>query len=93
MNVDGERVSDVYVINVTTSSNKRSYAGFFGHYKWEGDIGPCLYAGDSQSGSSYEIAEPNDGVIEGVYTDYKVEGPFGEDGYKFGRFEGSNCNI
>ena len=47
--------------------------------------------GNSQAGPVYEIKEKNEAVIEGSYSDYIVDQPFDETGYKFGRFNESTC--
>ena len=47
---------------------------------------PCLYVGDRQGAKGDgSHGGPNDPVIEGVYTDYEVDGPFDTD-FKFSRF-------
>lgn len=58
---------------------------------WEGEEGPCFYVGDSQSFSIYEVEDPNDGVIQGIYTDYIVSDSF-DDSFKFSVFEEDRCN-
>lgn len=52
---------------------------------WELEERPCLYVGDSQAFSIYEIDKYNDGVIEGIYTDYIVSGAF-DDKFNFSIF-------
>ena len=47
---------------------------------------PCLFVGDRQGAKGDgSHGGPNDPVIEGVYTDYEVDGPFDTD-FKFSRF-------
>ena len=77
-------------MNITTNSDHRSYVGLLARITWELDEGPCLYVGDGQSSSVYEIDKPNDGVIEGMYTDYIVSGAF-DDQFKFSIFEIDKC--
>ena len=89
-NVFGQRAVDTYIVNITTISQQRLYVGVLGHLTWEVEEGPCLYVGDSQSDSTYEFADPNDRVIEGLYTDYIVSGSFNDD-FKFGLFDEEKC--
>lgn len=79
------------MVNITTGANRRSYVGMLAHITWENEEGPCLYVGDSQSFSVYEIETPNDAVIEGVYTDYIVSSGF-DDSFEFGIFQADKCN-
>ena len=51
-----------------------------------GEEMPCLYVGDRQGAKGAGLhGGPNDPVIEGVYTDYEVDGPFDTD-FRFSRF-------
>ena len=83
-------MEDSYVVNITTSGIQRSYVGMLHRLTWEIEEGPCLYVGDSQSFSIYEVKEPNDPVIEGIYTDYIVTEGF-VDNFRFGLFEENRC--
>ena len=47
--------------------------------------------GGRQGGPIYEITNPNDGVIEDMYTDYRVDSAFSEEGYSFGLFNEERC--
>ena len=51
--------------------------------------GPCYYAGSAQGGRTSE-REENESVIEGRYTDYKVNGLFDEN-FVYSRFENERC--
>lgn len=90
-NIFGDLVENTYVVNITTASDRRGYTGSRGRLTWEGEEGPCLYVGDSQSSPIYEIDNPNDGVIEGFYTDYIVSGGFVDD-FIYGLFDNAICN-
>ena len=59
-NIFGETLANAYVANVMTRSGLRSYVGMLYRMTWEREEGPCLYVGDSQSFSIYEIEDPND---------------------------------
>ena len=43
--------------------------------------------GNRQAGPIHQVATPNDGVIENIFKDYKVPGPFSEENYEFGLFK------
>ena len=53
----------------------------------------CLYAGDANAGHVYEVpgnVAENGPVIEGVYSDYKVDSQFETD-FNFTHFDSSQC--
>ena len=52
--------------------------------------GPCYYVGGAQGGRTSERDE-NDSVIEGQYTDYQVNGLFGDD-FLYSQFEEDRCD-
>ena len=56
---------------------------------------PCLYVGNRQAGPIHEIATPelNDGVIENIYDDYRVNNAFSEENYVFGLFDEDRCSA
>ena len=84
-----------YVVNVTRpgTNNMASFTGLLFDYTWESEKGPCLYVGDRQGGPDREIQNPNDRVLDGSsYEDYKVPNLFSESGYRFSRFDASQCN-
>ena len=62
----------------------RSFVGLKNGVTWEMERRPCYFVGNGQGGklSKEEIADPNDSVIEGRYTDYIVESTFATD-YKY----------
>ena len=89
--VYGRFWGNAYMVDVDKpNGDRRSFVGFLYRSTWEGEEGPCLYVGNGQSGPTYEVASPNDGVIEGVYSDYAVSGGFVED-FKFKRFQSQEC--
>lgn len=91
-NVYGKTMNNAFTVNLSTRGKDRSYVGFLYHLTWEFHEGPCLYVGDGQSGSIYEIENPNDGVIEGTYMDYIVSEGFVDD-FKFGLFDKERCLL
>lgn len=92
----GWNTSEVYyVVNATRPGTNKvaSFTGFIFDYTWESEEGPCLYVGDRQGGADREIQDPNDRVLDGSsYKDYIVPELFSESGYKFSRFDDSQCN-
>jgi hypothetical protein len=69
----------------------RAYTGWLYDLTWEFKEGPCLYVGNRQSGPIYEVIDPNDGVIENMYKDYRVDSAFSEEDYVFGLFSEDRC--
>lgn len=86
----GDSMENAYVVNISTSLHDRSYVGVLHCRTWELEEGPCLYVGSRQSGAIYEVEDPNDGVIEGVYTDYIVSEGFLDD-FQFGLLDKEQC--
>jgi hypothetical protein len=86
----GNVLRNYYVVNVTTNGDQRRYVGLLARVTWELEEGPCLYVGSGQASSIHEVEDPNDGVIQGVYTDYIVSDGF-EDNFKFSVFENDRC--
>ena len=75
-----------------TTPKPRSYVGIYGEKTWQSKKeGSCVYVGDSQASSLYEVDEPNDGVIEGDFRDYIVRSAFVEDDFKYGVFNKDKC--
>ncbi len=77
---------------VATVAMRRHLTGLFQKQTWNHDPFPCLYAGDRQGGPIFEVAYPNDPVIEEGYKDYVNPGVFSEKDYKFGLFDDSKCS-
>ena len=78
-------------VDLTTNNKPRSFTGKLLPYNWASDQEPCLFVGNRQSGPIYAILDPNDGVIEGSFKDYKVKSAFSEKGYVFGLFDEDRC--
>ena len=96
---DGSVAPDnTYEVRITSRRSNgaeqvlRSLTGLLEDLLWEGGEGPCLYAGNSQGGPIYEVENPNDPVIEGVYKDYRVQGLFEESQYVFAQFDETKCD-
>lgn len=83
-----------YTVTVShPDSPVRRFAAYLWPRSWEivrGEYQPCLYAGSQQAGKTDEIEGYGDPVIEGLYTDYIVGGPF-DTGFEYNRFEQRRC--
>ena len=90
MSIDGTVHSDTYKITVNYPGQTRQFVGFLYPLTWEFDERPCLYVGNGQGGPIDEVADPNDPVLQGEYTDYIVDSLFSTD-FAFGHFETSRC--
>ena len=58
---------------------------------WDSTSQPCIYLGNSQGGSSGVNPKLNDPVIQGRYTDYKMDSLFDTE-YDYGEWE-SDCTA
>jgi hypothetical protein len=85
--------SDDFIITVDhPSSEPRSFVGVWNEVTWEFEKRGCYYAGNKQAGELAEVAEPNDPVIEGEYSQYKVDSLFST-GFAFSHFSDSRCQV
>ena len=76
----GEQRTDDYVITVDhPDSPPRSFVGLRYSLTWGHEGRVCYYVGNPQGGPLREVSDPNDSVIEGVYSDYKVDSLFATD--------------
>jgi collagen type VI alpha len=76
------------------SSDSRSFVGFLEDVTWDFSDQPCIYAGNSQGGPTYEVKDggPNDGLLEGDVKDYIMDGPY-DVLFDYNHFHSSNrCN-
>lgn len=89
-----ELSNNYYTVTVShPDSPARHFAAFFWPRSWEvvrGEYQPCLYAGSHQAGRTDEIEGYGDPVIEGLYIDYIVSGPFDSE-FAYSRFEENSC--
>ena len=91
---NGGQVEGRFIVNMSSLAVPRVYTGLLDHRTWESDDGvPCLHVGNIQAGPIYEVTNPNDGVIENSYSDYKVESAFSEENYAFGLFSEDRCVV
>ena len=90
---DGTVATGRYIVGITTSGVSRSYTGWLYSITWDTKDGPCLYVGNRQAGDIQEVASPNDGVIESIYKDYRVESAFSEEDYVFRLFQEERCST
>ena len=87
----GEQRTDDYVITVDhPESEPRSFVGLKSDVTWEFENRVCYYVGNTQAGKLAEVDDPNDSVIEGEYTEYKVETLFST-AFKYSHFDEGNC--
>ena len=69
-----EQRDDDYIITVRyPGAPPRSFVGIESSVTWELERRPCYFVGSGQAGPLAEVSEPNDSVIEGVYSDYIIE--------------------
>ena len=57
---------------------------------WDARSTPCFYAGSSQGGPLAEFENHRDSVIEGRYTDYRVNG-FHDTKFAYSQFDDQLC--
>ena len=76
-------------VNPVDSQQRRFVAEFYDQV-WDTTPGVCFYVGSNQAGPIGEIDEPNDSVIQGVYSDYRVSGLFDSE-YMYSRFNDLRC--
>ena len=60
-------------VNKASGKQRRFFAYLYGR-TWDRKQKPCLYAGSSQGGRTWEVSSLNGSVIEGRYNDYIVDG-------------------
>lgn len=70
---------------------QRTFTAILLGVDWEFNKTPCFYAGNQQGGPIREVEEPNESVIEGDYTDYRVESAFNTQ-FRFSRFSDQMCS-
>lgn len=72
----------------------RSFVGWLFPRTWEQREEYCIYAGDGNGGKLNEnelVSGPNDPVMEGTYSQYKVDSEFSTD-FEFAHFDETMCN-
>ena len=90
-------IDQLYGITVTPveGPSRRFVAEYYPH-PWDAtrdDV--CFYAGNVQGGKLREIEDDetfNDPVIEGFFTDYRVDGLFEHD-FQYSQFESEMCSV
>ena len=90
---DGSTRNNTYILTINyPESPPRCFPAFFLPGTWDDGLNNeyCLYAGSAQGGGIVELKSPNDSVIEGVYTEYIVPGPFSV-GFRYAHFDLSEC--
>ena len=87
----GVERDDDYIITVShPEANARSFVGLKSDRTFEFERRVCYYAGNTQAGELAEVSEPNDSVIEGEYSDYRVESLFATE-FTYTHFDDSRC--
>ena len=83
--------ANLYTVTVKhpRSQNARTFVGRLHDLTWEFTPTSCLYVGNRQAGTIGEVVSPNDPVIEGSYTSYRVDNAF-DNTYEFAVFN-STC--
>ena len=71
-------------------SDTRHVPAWLSEVTWGFDNTPCLYAGNAEGGSVYEVFSPNDPLIEGTLQDYNVTGMF-ETSFRYEQFNENLC--
>ena len=85
---DGSVADNTYLVELMPKNKpKRSFVGFLYDRTWNFEEFPCIYAGNSQGGPIYEVAdgEPNDSLIEGTIEDYSITN------FVYDHFDDSRC--
>ena len=90
--IDGVVRSDTYFITVNYPGQARQFVGFLYPLTWEFEENQCLFVGNGQGGPIDEVDNPNDPVIYGEYTDYKVDSIFGTE-FDYDHFQSSRCSL
>ena len=87
------QMQDLYQIEVSnTNSFPRRFVAELYDLTWDPTRKDhCLYAGDQQGGRILEISNPNDPVIQGVYTFYRTQGLF-DSHFQYTQFNESICS-
>ena len=76
---------DHYLIEIP-GNTQRQMIGDRHSTTWQREKRQCFYVGDRQGGRGLEIkGAPNEPLIEGVYTDYIMDGPY-DTSFTFSRF-------
>ncbi len=88
--LDVENLFALTLSHPSSPANRRFVAEYFCQ-KWDLSRGTCFYAGNIQGGDLLEITDSsfNDPVIEGVFTEYVVEGIF-NNVFKYSQFKGQD---
>ena len=78
-----------YVVTVNAPGGTRRFFAWKHNRTWDKKSMTCLYSGDAQGGSVYEVPSLSGTVIEGSYGEYRVSGLFATE-YKYDMFD-SDC--
>ena len=74
------------------ATQSRKFVGVLIPLLWNSDPGQCIYAGNSQGGSTDTgPSAPMDSVIEGDYSDYRTTGGLFGVEFLYSKFQPSMC--
>ena len=85
---------DPYIITVEypKATQSRKFVGVLIPRLWSSDPGQCIYAGNSQGGSTgIGPSAPMDSVIQGEYQDYRTTGGLFGVEFPYSMFQPSVC--
>ena len=72
--IHGDVHTDAYTMNHSKlSCQQRQFVGFLYSLNWELNENWCLYVGNRQGGPINEVDNLNDPMLQGEYSEYKVE--------------------
>ena len=74
-----------YAVTVNAPSGTRRFFAWKYSRTWDQEGVNCLYSGNAQGGTLYEVTSLPDPVIQGTYKDYTVSGLFHSE-YKYEMF-------
>ena len=89
---NGVERDDDYNITLHYGNADRSFVGLKMDMTWEFERRTCYYVGNTQGGTLAEL-EDSSSVIEGIYTDYKVDSLFETNFSPFSQFMEGYCNA
>lgn len=83
----------IHIVTVDPpEGDSRRFPADLDNQVWDLRRFPCLYCGNSQGGPWGLLEDPDDSVIQGSYSDYRVGGLF-EPEFKYTKFEEERCST
>jgi collagen type VI alpha len=88
---NGDSVDDLVMVTLTPSqSPARRFPAWQETKTWDNRM-TCLYAGNQNGGTIYEVADDHDTLIQGVYKDYITDSAFSTN-FRFSQFNSTQCS-